>query len=156
MKWLSFGEDVLFFANTMCTLYPHIRVRSGAQNFSKWSWKKRLYKINRLLRLWADHQICSYKSSCTAIRIWEPSSGLGHILSTSRRVQNTHFTFEMLKLRKDSLKMYIEDNEEKNQNKLTFWQSMVFCYHNCSNVLWEKIVLVWGKKLRKKFANSRP
>ena len=33
---------------------------------------------------------------------------------------------------------------------------MVFCYHNCSNVLWEKIVLVWGKKLRKKFANSRP
>ena len=38
------------------------------------------------------------------------------------------------------------------------WKSktMVFCYHNCSNVLWEKIVLVWGKKLRKKFANSRP
>ena len=34
--------------------------------------------------------------------------------------------------------------------------NMVFCYHNCSNVLWEKIVLVWGKKLRKKFANSRP
>ena len=33
---------------------------------------------------------------------------------------------------------------------------MVFCYNNCSNVLWEKIVLVWGKKLRKKFANSRP
>ena len=33
---------------------------------------------------------------------------------------------------------------------------MVFCYHNCPNVLWEKIVLVWGKKLRKKFANSRP
>ena len=37
---------------------------------------------------------------------------------------------------------------------LKLWQ-MVFCYHNCSNVLWEKIVLVWGKKLRKKFANSR-
>ena len=35
-------------------------------------------------------------------------------------------------------------------------RKMVFCYHNCSNVLWEKIVLVWGKKLRKKFANSRP
>ena len=36
------------------------------------------------------------------------------------------------------------------------WKSktMVFCYHNCSNVVWEKIVLVWGKKLRKKFANS--
>ena len=33
--------------------------------------------------------------------------------------------------------------------------TLVFCYHNCSNVLWEKIVLVWGKKLRKKFANSR-
>ena len=33
---------------------------------------------------------------------------------------------------------------------------MVFYYHNCSNILWEKIVLVWGKKLRKKFANSRP
>ena len=28
----------------------------------------------------------------------------------------------MLKLRKDSLKMYIEDNEEKNQNKLSFWK----------------------------------
>ena len=40
----------------------------------------------------------------------------------------------------------------KRQEKL----KMVFCYHNCSNVLWEKIVLVWGKKLRKKFANSRP
>ena len=26
---------------------------------------------------------------------------------------------------------------------------------HCSNLLWEKIVLVWGKKLRKKFANSR-
>ena len=25
-------------------------------------------------------------------------------------------------------------------------RQMVFCYHNCSNVLWEKIVLVWGKK----------
>ena len=37
-----------------------------------------------------------------------------------------------------------------------FNEKMVFCYHNCSNVLWEKIVLVWGKKLRKKFANSRP
>ena len=40
-----------------------------------------------------------------------------------------------------------------------FWiesRKMVFCYHNCSNVLWEKIVLVWGKKLIKKFANSRP
>ena len=35
-------------------------------------------------------------------------------------------------------------------------QKLVFCYHNCSNVLWEKIVLVWGKKLRKMFANSRP
>ena len=35
-------------------------------------------------------------------------------------------------------------------------KEMVFCYHNCSNVLWEKIVLVWGKKLRKKFANLRP
>ena len=22
--------------------------------------------------------------------------------------------------------------------------SMVFCYHNCSNILWKKIVLVWG------------
>ena len=28
-------------------------------------------------------------------------------------------------------------------------QEMVFCYHNCSNVLWEKIVLVWGKKREK-------
>ena len=37
-----------------------------------------------------------------------------------------------------------------------FADRLVFCYHNCSNVLWEKIVLVWGKKLRKKFANSRP
>ena len=35
-------------------------------------------------------------------------------------------------------------------------KKLVFCYHNCSNVLWEKIVLVWGKKLRKMFANSRP
>ena len=26
---------------------------------------------------------------------------------------------------------------------------MVFCYHNCSNGLWEKIVLVWGKKWEK-------
>ena len=26
---------------------------------------------------------------------------------------------------------------------------MVFCYHNCSNVLWEKIVLVWGKKMNR-------
>ena len=48
-------------------------------------------------------------------------------------------------------------------NKIGFcskysWVQMVFCYHNCSNVLWEKIVLVWGKKSesRKKFANSRP
>ena len=29
------------------------------------------------------------------------------------------------------------------------WKKMVFCYHNCSNVLWEKIVLVWGKKWEK-------
>ena len=27
--------------------------------------------------------------------------------------------------------------------------TMVFCYHNCSNVLWEKIVLVWGKNWEK-------
>ena len=36
---------------------------------------------------------------------------------------------------------------------------MVFCYHNCSNVLWEKIVLVWGKKIEKrvcKFEAFRP
>ena len=30
-------------------------------------------------------------------------------------------------------------------NSLISYLLMVFCYHNCSNVLWEKIVLVWGK-----------
>ena len=44
----------------------------------------------------------------------------------------------------------------KNWKKYFSRLEMVFCYHNCSNVLLEKIVLVWGKKLRKKFANSRP
>ena len=37
---------------------------------------------------------------------------------------------------------------------------MVFCYHNCSNVLWEKIVSVWGKKVNRekvcKFEAVRP
>ena len=28
-------------------------------------------------------------------------------------------------------------------------QNLVFCYHYCSNVLWEKIVLVWGKNWEK-------
>ena len=28
-------------------------------------------------------------------------------------------------------------------------QETVFCYHNCSNLLWEKIVLVWGKNWEK-------
>ena len=32
----------------------------------------------------------------------------------------------------------------------------VICYHNCSNVLWEKKLLVWGKNLRNKIANWRP
>ena len=31
-------------------------------------------------------------------------------------------------------------NYSQEKNKKT----LVFCYHNCSNVLWEKIVLVWG------------
>ena len=26
---------------------------------------------------------------------------------------------------------------------------MVFCYRNCSDLQWEKIVLVWGKKIEK-------
>ena len=49
-----------------------------------------------------------------------------------------------------------------NSQSIVYWlrcswgKILVFCYHNCSNVLWEKIVLVWGKKLRKKFENSRP
>ena len=34
--------------------------------------------------------------------------------------------------------------------KKLFYMEMVFCYHNCSNVLWKKIVLVWGKKNEKK------
>ena len=53
----------------------------------------------------------------------------------------------------------------ENSDWKKYWDSetckkkleMVFCYHNCSNVLWEKIVPVWGKKMRKNlgYGNNR-
>ena len=44
--------------------------------------------------------------------------------------------------------------EFKNQHLCSTFQlwEMVFCYQNCSDLLWEKIVLV----IKKNFGNSRP
>ena len=44
------------------------------------------------------------------------------------------------------------DSELTNLNQRKNFQEWVFCYHNCSDILWEKFVLV----IKKNFWNSRP
>ena len=79
--------------------------------------------------------------------------------SCSATFQHLHMTYHHYVLRSACLRgatIKFSQTRPKKSGKEGQLKAMVFCYHNCSNVLWEKIVLVWGKKLRKKFANSRP
>ena len=49
-----------------------------------------------------------------------------------------------------TLTHYVSSELQEQQQKIF----LVFCYHNCSNKLWEKNVLVWGKKIEsRKFCN---
>ena len=143
VNWVAWNNQQFFWISTIETNFSKFEVFSDLLRLNQTS-------LNLMVVTWNS----AYFSH--NLHWFDYSSLIWDLLATSMEEVVSRFPHIAEQIFEELDSDYFIQCKIISQSWKNFMEEMVFCYHNCSNVLWEKIVLVWGKKLRKKFANSRP
>ena len=154
-----------FFVQFMS--FPHFAYRISANSFHAeetilfWKWK--MWKFSYNCRILAFFYFINWIVATETIQGRKLFAEIRYFLYLHSVINNKYIRVELEGFKSTITYFRVGTTKKPKKNGIVIIEGqliseMVFCYHNCSNVLWEKIVLVWGKKSesRKKFANSRP